>query len=311
MNVLAKLTQRSPVFQGFWHGPSLGPLRTACLRSFLTRGYRFEVYTYEPVVFPDGIIAKDANAIIPHADIFYYLNSNTGEKDIGPFSDLFRFKLLKERGGWWMDIDTICLSNRVPQVRRAWAQELPELNPKAIGTSQIAFQRNDPVTVKLYDRCLALSRTDFQPREALGPHLLSDVIEELGLPKNVFGTADSFYPIRFIEMFKLWLPQFRNEIRSRTQGSFFLPVFQSFPSYIGLDLALMPPKGSYLDEACSIYSDVENDHVRYHPSVIRAAVLAYFERNADWAFRELSLVTQVEIRNVADLQALFEAGSLS
>src|SRR6476660_7068055 len=108
------LSSKQTVFQGFWHGPPLGPLRQACLNSFVRMGHRFELYTYGPLPVPAGVVLKEAEKIIPLAEVFYYENPRTGSKDLGPFSDLFRFKLLSERGGWWSDVDTICLSPDIP-----------------------------------------------------------------------------------------------------------------------------------------------------------------------------------------------------
>src|SRR5680860_790579 len=107
---------RPTVFQGFWHGPPLGVLRSACLRSFTELGYRFHLYTYERVDVPAGVLLMDAKEIIPFEEMFYYRNPITGRDDLGPFSDLFRFRLLDMRGGWWTDIDTVCLSSDIPSI---------------------------------------------------------------------------------------------------------------------------------------------------------------------------------------------------
>jgi hypothetical protein len=259
-------------------------------------GHRFELYTYGPLTVPAGVVLKEAEKIIPLAEVFYYENPRTGSKDLGPFSDLFRFKLLSERGGWWSDVDTICLSPDIPAVERAWAQELPELNPGAIGTSQIAMPNGDELALKLYSRCLELSRTRFPQRESLGPHLLSSTIREMQLTPNVFGTAESFYPIRWIEMFKLWLPQFRDEVEERSRNALFLPIYQSFPQYIGLTtLGKLPPFGSLLADICRAYPPAMQRAEHYHAEEIIAGTRAFFQRNATWAVEELRAVTRAEI----------------
>lgn len=290
-------------FLGFWHGPPLGPLRLACLRSFLDHGHRFEIYTYEEQQLPHGIVQRDANEIIPLDEVFHFANPHTGTQDLGPFSDLFRFKLLSERGGWWVDVDTICLSPDIPVVPRAWAQQIPEVNPAAIGPGQIAFEQGDPLVAELYERCLNLSRTAFHPREALGPMLLSQVIEEKGLPRNQFGSADTFYPIRWIEMFKLWLPEYADEIRSRISGAYFLPIFQSFPQYIGLELSRYPPKGSILGDLCD-HPDIDETD-RYRPEAIRAATRDFFAKHEAWAIDELRAASGRQGEDEMTLATLF------
>ena len=54
----------------------------------------------------------DANEIIPEKDVFRYKNSNQfghGKGSVAGFSDIFRYKLLFEKGGWWVDMDVTCL----------------------------------------------------------------------------------------------------------------------------------------------------------------------------------------------------------
>jgi hypothetical protein len=294
--------RKSTVFQGFWHGPALGPLRRACLASFAAMGHRFELYTYERVAVPTGVSLRNAGEIIPWSDVFYFNNTITGRQDIAPFVDLFRLKLLLERGGWWSDVDTICLSREIPTVGRAWAQELPELKPGAIGNSQIAFAADDPVVAELYRRCLALSKTAFPKRESLGPHLISEVIRELGLPADFFGTTNTFYPIRWIEMFKLWLPQFKDEISARAKDALFMPIYASFPQYIGLELDKLPPAGSFLGDICETYLKHERRAPRHLADDIVRGTNAFLSRN-DWALDELANVAGEDVVRQLGLKA--------
>jgi hypothetical protein len=282
--------KKPTVFQGFWHGPPLGLLRQACLCSFIRQGHIFELYTYAPFSVPDGVVLKNAEDIIPFTQLFYFENPETGRKDLAPFSDLFRFKLLFERGGWWSDVDTVCFSANIPAVEQAWAQEWPEFNTAAIGNSQMAMRKGDPLATMLYARCLALSRTKFARRESLGTHLLSSVIHEMALPTNVFGQPDLFYPIRWIEMFKLWMPRFRDEVYARCRRSLFVPIYQSFPEYIGLTLEKLPPRGSFLADVCATYIPCTEGVEHYLEEEIVEGTKDYFRRNADWAFSELKAV---------------------
>src|SRR5437764_1467400 len=160
---LLDLRRRAPgrphqtVFQGFWHGPPLDVVLRACLQSFIEQGHAFHLYVYEPVDVPDGVVLMDANEVIPFEEIFYYRDPTTGRKDLGPFSDLFRFRLLDMRGGWWVDVDTVCLSSHIPQADSAWAREFPEYSPAALGTSSIALSEGSDLAKTLHEEYLALS----------------------------------------------------------------------------------------------------------------------------------------------------------
>jgi hypothetical protein len=274
--------RRPTVFQGFWHGPPLGAVRRACLRSFTQLGYRFHLYTYEPVDVPPGVALFDANEIIPFDEVFYYRNPISGSDELGPFSDLFRFRLLRMRGGWWTDIDSVCLSSDIPEVQSAWAREFPEHFPTDIGSSQLALGEGSELAQTLYMECLALSRSGFERRESLGPDLLSRIISERGLRRDNFGNTALFYPIRWIEAFKLWLPQFSEEVARKTAGAKFLPVFQTVAQYQGIDLSRRPPAGSYLDQICERFGTSSSAELRQDAATVLSNARRYFVEN-DWA----------------------------
>ena len=286
---------KQTVFQGFWHGRPLSPVLIACLRSFIKRGHAFHLYAYEELNVPDGVTLKSASDVLPAEDIFLFRNPETDEPDICPFSDLFRFKLLLTSGGWWSDVDCICLSENIPQFRRAWARENPEWNPGAVGTSQIAFQKSDPIVRELFDRCLALSRAKLARREVTGPHLMSATIRDLGMPLDMGGTPDLFYPVRWIEMFKLWLPEFHEEVAAKAKKAYFMPIYQSFPLYIGLNRVKLPPKGSFLDDICRQFAPEFTGADRHTVDEIFAGTKSFFERKSDWAIGELVAVSGLDV----------------
>jgi hypothetical protein len=92
------------IIQGFWHGCDLSRFEYNSILSYLQNGYEYHLYTYDIIGnIPNGVIIKDANEIIPKTDIFYYYDSIT------PFSDLFRYKMLYDKGGIWTDCDIFCL----------------------------------------------------------------------------------------------------------------------------------------------------------------------------------------------------------
>ena len=88
-----------------WVGSQLSFLEVAALKSHVTVGHQCKLWIYTNTInAPKGVDIADANTIIPEEDIF---TSSGGS--LGPFADLFRFKLIYEHGGWWCDTDVICL----------------------------------------------------------------------------------------------------------------------------------------------------------------------------------------------------------
>lgn len=105
----------SEIVNGFWYG-TLTPLQIISLQSFVNNGHQYKLWIYpdagkglkfsEPGLdIPAGIEVCDANEIIPFR---YFFKHWTGS--VATFADMFRYKLLYERGGWWADLDIINLA---------------------------------------------------------------------------------------------------------------------------------------------------------------------------------------------------------
>lgn len=95
------------IIQGLWIGPELSRLEKLCINSFLKNGHEFHLYTYQDVIgIPEKCKIKDANDIIPKDEIFYYSDTKGNPS---AFSNMFRYKLLYDLGGYWSDMDMICL----------------------------------------------------------------------------------------------------------------------------------------------------------------------------------------------------------
>jgi hypothetical protein len=100
------------IVQGLWIGEGLDLNEILCIMSFIYNGHEFHLYTYEPVKnIPKECHVKDANEILPASDIFYYseTQSISGQKRPTGFSNMFRYKLLYDKGGYWVDMDMICI----------------------------------------------------------------------------------------------------------------------------------------------------------------------------------------------------------
>lgn len=94
-----------PIIQSLWIGTELSLNEQLSIASFLYHGHEFHLYVYNELKnVPEGTILKNANSIIPEADIFQY---NGGS--YAGFADWFRWKLLFEEGNFWVDTDVVCL----------------------------------------------------------------------------------------------------------------------------------------------------------------------------------------------------------
>lgn len=76
------------------------------ISSFLKHGHEYHLYVYDEVRnVPEGVFLKNGNEIISSERIFKYRQHDS----YSGFSNIFRYKLLFERGGYWADTDVICL----------------------------------------------------------------------------------------------------------------------------------------------------------------------------------------------------------
>jgi hypothetical protein len=92
------------VVQSLWVGNRLSRMEEKSIKSFLKLGYTYHLYTYEKVKnVPKGTIIKNGNDVMPKNEIFSLKSSFL------PFSDIWRYKLLYEKGGYWVDLDMIAL----------------------------------------------------------------------------------------------------------------------------------------------------------------------------------------------------------
>lgn len=104
----------SIVVNGLWLGRDLELLEELTLRSFTRFGHEFHLWHYWPITgitIPKGVVLRDGNEILPESKIFRYpkMILPFGEGSFVGFSEIFRYKVLYEKGGWWSDLDITCL----------------------------------------------------------------------------------------------------------------------------------------------------------------------------------------------------------
>ena len=106
----------SEIVNGLWIKGSLSSLELLTIQSFISNGFIFQLWTYEPDLInaPENCIIKNASEIIAENEIFCYQTVNKyghGKGSYAGFSDIFRYKLLYKNGGIWTDMDITCLQS--------------------------------------------------------------------------------------------------------------------------------------------------------------------------------------------------------
>jgi len=185
--------------RGLWIGPRLSAMERMSIVSFLRLGHPFELYTYAPVEdVPEGTSVCDGREILAPEEVFAYAGG-PGRGSFAAFSNLFRYKLLLDGGGWWVDLDTIAL--------RPFAFERPYIFGWQTGGSIGCGVLRAPAQSELMRECFETAKS--AGREIwwgqIGPVLLTDVVQKLGLVESC-EPAESFYPVPYTDWGRLVEP---------------------------------------------------------------------------------------------------------
>lgn len=196
----------SPV-QSLWVGPKLSELEILSIKSFQKVGHKFILYTYGKVKgIPQGTIVKDGNKIIKKQDLF------TFKKGLLPFSDIFRYKMLYENGGYWVDLDMIALKPlkfREPFIfsSERTIQKGPYRNREKKEIENIGIlkaPKKSPFYKELFEACMEETKKEVKENIQF-MRTMRVILEKYGYQKYVkpakmfcpldwWHTKDAFYP---------------------------------------------------------------------------------------------------------------------
>ncbi|HQI64611.1 MAG TPA: glycosyltransferase [Bacteroidales bacterium] len=199
----------SSCVHALWIGNQLSPLEILTIESFLQCGHSFVLWTYDKIITPltKQLIQRDAGLIISREQVFAYRNKNQfghGKGSYAGFSDIFRYKVLYEYGGWWADMDITCLKPldfKAPYVFRT------HHDLKVVGNIMKCPPKSE-LMKRCYER--AIVEVDADNRDWNKPiQILNDVIEELGLQQYIveMSNRDSWNDVRKMIAGKKEIPE--------------------------------------------------------------------------------------------------------
>lgn len=177
------------VIQGLWVGTRLSTMEVMCIKSYQAHGHEFHLYTYGPLKnIPEGTVVKDANEIVPESDIKKFQN-------FANFSDWWRWNMLYKNGGWYADLDAICL--RPLDMEDEYVFSDGDLGPgmNRVGVGNVKVPPQSEFAKYCLDRIVEMK---FQIPEGnfsgFGPALACEAIIKLGLQRYIWPTW-AFLPI--------------------------------------------------------------------------------------------------------------------
>ncbi|HEU6448791.1 MAG TPA: glycosyltransferase [Verrucomicrobiae bacterium] len=182
------------IVSSLWIGRALSALEQLSIESFLQNGYEYHLYCYDKIDgVPRGANVRDGVEILPRSEIFCY-KDGPGKGSVAAFSNLFRYKLLRDRGGWWMDADMICLRPLNFDAPMVFASERTRGKTQVTG-SAMKIPRGHAIAQKLYDA----ARREQGAREVwgtIGPKLVDRIVREERLESFV-APSETFCPWSF------------------------------------------------------------------------------------------------------------------
>jgi len=230
----------SDVIRTFWHGSDLGIYEELALASFVRLGHTVELFSYHPLRTIPGVQHVDATAILPESEVFSY-QTGPGKGSFAAFSNLFRYKLLYERGGTWVDLDVLCLKHvsNWPSPCAGWEDET------LVNSAILRFPPKHSMTEELYHRARQLGR-NISWGEA-GPRLMTEIAlrsrEEIALvPREIF------FPIHWTDAWKLVSAKELPQCLAATTQSFCVHWWHEMLRHRDIRENILPPRGSYLEQ---------------------------------------------------------------
>jgi Glycosyl transferase family 2/Alpha 1,4-glycosyltransferase conserved region/Glycosyltransferase sugar-binding region containing DXD motif len=226
-------------FQSFWAGGPLSPYELVCLNSFIACGHAFDLYTFDlNLATPVSVEVRDARELFSPEDFFVY-QEGFGKGSPAAFSNLFRYKLLAQKGGWWVDTDVICLSRDVPSFSEFFAREDPSLINQAV----LFFEAEHPLMVRCFEEAIKLGRAVHWGDT--GPRLFTRILKEYNREDDALERSIC-YPVHYSEALDVLCPSKLRSVGERMKYSLFIHLWNEMLRHHGIQKTNLPPKGSIL-----------------------------------------------------------------
>jgi hypothetical protein len=192
--------------QGLWIGNELSIMEQLCIKSFLKNGHQFVLYTYGDIKnIPKGTIVKNGNEILSQDQIFTYKIGVSNGSYAG-FSNTFRYKMLFENGGYWVDMDMICLKHLDFKDEYVFSSERGSDGSQKTNCGLVKVPKKSELMKYLFNTANSKNKEELKWGQ-IGPKLMDEGIKKFKLEKYV-QMPEVFCPISFHhveQMFQVYI----------------------------------------------------------------------------------------------------------
>ncbi|MEC5407304.1 hypothetical protein VOM14_17305 [Paraburkholderia sp. MPAMCS5] len=194
------------------------------------------LYSYcEVENLPEGIVARDARAILPAIALNAF--SINGVPSMAHFTDYFRFVMFTKTDEIWVDTDMMLLRPFSLDVRGSL---IGKESATSICTALLRLDPADHRLQTLVERVEAMKGSRIEWGDT-GPRLLTEVYGvKAGLPPEIL------YPVHFDDYYKVFLPRYFDECVASCAEAKTLHLWNNRLVRMGLFKRIGPPRGSFL-----------------------------------------------------------------
>ncbi|MDZ4366298.1 MAG: hypothetical protein U0987_04605, partial [Afipia sp.] len=223
-----------------WHGETIGPYQLMCLKSFAASGHRVEVFSYNrDLNVPDWISVEDAAEILPREVVLRPLGE---EGAFAIHANLFRYALLQELGGWWIDPDVLLLKPDLPPGNFFFAG-LDVFG--RVPTGVLKFPAGHGLLTEALAEVESLSDS-WEDWEKSGSALLTSLVERHKLGGKIQNRTP-LGPVSWFDVPDLFDPDSAEKLSRLCKDFHFLHLHDEVWHRAGIPHDLAPPEDSFLD----------------------------------------------------------------
>ena len=198
-----------PIIRSFWFGKPMNWICDLSMKSYIRQGHRFELYAYEDYLVPEGVIIMDANEIIPESASFQMMSSVDGIRGrYSTFANIFRYKLLFDKGGVWSDLDSICIKplNFDNDIEVMFATESSRSGIEINNCNIFVANSGNPLFAKLYTSSISKETASLK-HLSFNKNFIIETMEEMEIDWMRYASPkEMFCPIPWYKIHQIFSP---------------------------------------------------------------------------------------------------------
>lgn len=236
------------IVQTLWMGGPLTRVERLSLVSFLRTGHAVDLYAYDDVPnVPEGARLLDANRIVTRAELPRYgPRAGEGAGSWALASDIFRYALLWERGGWWVDTDVVALRSLDDDHDYFFAFQ----DERMVNTAVLKMPAHCQLAELLADTSRRLGANAMWAEP--GPCLMTTLVSLMAMTDLAAGPG-TVYPVHWSQVLDLLRPDPLGVRWRRLASSHAVHLWNEMWRRLGIDKERTHARTSIFERLCRRY----------------------------------------------------------